>query len=150
MANTYSSLYYHLVFSTKYRFPWLTLEIEQRVWSAIEQIEREHKMTPIQVGGVEDHVHSLVMAPPTIAPYEVAKQVKGESSLWIHQDLPWLHRFNWQDGYAAFTVSTSKVRDVVRYIKNQRELHRVKTFQDEYLELLRLNGIEYDERYVWG
>ena len=150
MANTYTSLYYHIVFSTKFRFPWLTLEIEQRVWAAIADVAREHKMTPIEIGGVEDHIHGLVMAPPTVAPFELAKWLKGESSLWIHQELPWLHRFSWQDGYAAFTVSKSKVPDVIRYIKNQRELHRTRTFQVEYLDLLRLNDIEYDERYLWG
>ena len=90
------------------------------------------------------------MAPPTIAPFEIAKYPKGELSLWIHEEFPWLRRFNWQEGYAAFTVSKSNIPDVVRYIKNQREHHRKRTFQDEYRELLRLNGIEYDERYIWG
>jgi REP-associated tyrosine transposase len=150
MANTYTSLYYHIVFSTKFRFPWLTLEIEQRVWEAIAEIAREHKMNPIQIGGVEDHIHGLVMAPPTVAPFELAKWLKGESSLWIHEEFPWLHRFSWQDGYAAFTVSKSKVPDLVRYIRDQRELHRARTFEAEYLALLRLNDIEYDERYLWG
>lgn len=107
-------------------------------------------MTALQVGGVEDHIHTLVMAPPTIAPFEIAKFLKGESSLWIHEEFPWLKRFSWQAGYAAFTVSKANIPDVVRYIKNQREHHRVKTFQEEYLEFLRVNGIEYDERYLWG
>ncbi len=62
MANTYTSLYYHVVFSTKNRYPWLALEIEQRVWAYIGGIARKHKMTALQVGGVEDHIHSLVMA----------------------------------------------------------------------------------------
>jgi hypothetical protein len=102
------------------------------------------------VGGVEDHIHALVMAPPTIAPFEIAKFLKGESSLWIHEEFPWLKTFSWQVGYAAFTVSKSKIPDVVRYRKNQREHHRVKTFQEEYLEFLHANGIEFDERYLWG
>jgi REP element-mobilizing transposase RayT len=88
MANTYTSLYYHIVFSTKFRFPWLTLEVEQRVWSAIADVARAHKMTPVQIGGVEDHVHALVMAPPIVAPFELAKWLKGESSLWIHEEFP--------------------------------------------------------------
>ena len=71
MANTYTSLNYHLVFSTKDRFPWIGLEIEQRVWSFIGGIARKHQMTAIQVGGVEDHIHALVMAPPTIAPFRL-------------------------------------------------------------------------------
>ena len=150
MANTYTSLNYHLVFSTKNRFPWIALEIEQRIWSYIGGIARKPRMTAIQVGGVEDHIHALVMAPPTIAPFEIAKYLKGESSLWIHDEFPWLRGFNWQEGYAAFTVSKSDISDVAYYIKNQREHHRKRTFQDEYRELLRVNGIEYDERYIWG
>ena len=150
MANTYTSLNYHIVFSTKNRFPWIALEIEQRIWSYIGGIARKHRMTAIQIGGVEDHVHALVMAPPTIALFEIAKFLKGESSLWIHEEFPWLRKFNWQEGYAAFTVSKSNIPAVARYIKSQREHHRKRTFQDEYRELLRLNGIEYDERYIWG
>ena len=150
MANTYTSLHYHVVFSTKDRYPWITLQIEQRVWSFIGRIAREHKMTALQVGGVEDHIHALVRAPPIIAPSNIAKYLKGESSLWIHHEFSSLKRFAWQDGYAAFTVSKSNVPDVIRYIKNQREHHRKKTFREEYLTLLRANNIEYDERYVWG
>lgn len=150
MANTYTSLHYHVVFSTKNRFPWIRLEIEQSVWSFIGGIAREHKMTALQVGGVEDHIHALVMAPPTIAPFDIAKYLKGESSLWIHKTFSGLTRFSWQDGYAAFTVSKSNIPRVVQYIKNQRAHHRRKTFREEYLALLRANGIDYDERYVWG
>lgn len=150
MANTYTSLYYHVVFSTKNRFPWIRLEIEQRVWAYIGGIARKHDMTALQVGGVEDHIHALVMAPPTIAPCNVAKFLKGESSLWIHDEFRWLRSFAWQDGYAAFTISKSNLSDVVRYIQNQREHHRKRTFQEEYLQLLEDNGIDYDLRYVWG
>ena len=150
MANTYTSLHYHVVFSTKDRYPWIRLEIEQRVWSFIGGIAREHKMTALQVGGVEDHIHALVMARPTMSPSDIAKYLKGESSLWIHHEFSGLKKFRWQDGYAAFTVSKSKVPNVVRYIQNQREHHRKTTFREEYLSLLRANDIEYDERYVWG
>ena len=108
MANTYTSLNYHVVFSTKNRFPWLALEIEQRVWAYIGGIARKHNMTALQVGGVEDHIHALVMAPPTLAPFEIAKFLKGESSLWIHEEFPWLRKFSWQVGYAAFTVSKNR------------------------------------------
>ena len=150
MANTYTSLNYHVVFSTKERFPWISLQIEQRVWAYIGGIARHHQMTALRVGGVEDHIHALIMAPPTIAPFQIAKVLKDESSLWIHQEFPWLKKFSWQVGYAAFTISKSAVPDVIRYIENQREHHRVKTYQEEYLQLLKANGIEYDERYLWG
>ena len=150
MANTYTSLHYHVVFSTKNRYPWIRLEIEQSVWSYIGGIARANKMTALQVGGVEDHIHALVMAPPTLAPSDLAKHLKGESSLWIHNTFWGLKSFSWQDGYAAFTVSKSNIPRVIQYIKNQRAHHRKKSFREEYRELLRANGVDYDERYVWG
>jgi putative transposase len=150
MANTYTSLHYHFTFSTKNREPWIAEEIENRVWAYIGGIARHHKMTALQVGGIEDHVHALVMAPPTLSPSEIAQYLKGESSKWIHEEFPKFRLFEWQDGYGGFTVSKSQIPDVIAYIKNQREHHRKKTFQEEYLELLKRHGVDYDERYVWG
>ena len=150
MANTYTSLHYHFIFSTKNREPWIVPDIEQRVWPFIGGIARKHKMTALQVGGVDDHIHALVTAPPTIAPFQIAQYLKGESSKWIHEEFSELYKFGWQDGYGAFTVSKSNIPEVIRYIQNQREHHRRKTFQEEYLDFLRKSGIEYDERYLWG
>ncbi|HLO00207.1 MAG TPA: IS200/IS605 family transposase [Pyrinomonadaceae bacterium] len=150
MANTYTSIHYHFIFSTKNREPWLVPSVEQRIWAFIGGIARAHKMAALQVGGSNDHIHALVMAPPTIAPCQIAQYLKGGSSKWIHDEFPALHSFGWQDGYAAFTVSKSNIPEVTAYIQNQREHHRTKTFQEEYLEFLRANGVEYDERYLWG
>ena len=150
MANTYTSLFYHLVFSTKNREPWLFPNIEQRIWSYLAGVARAHKITPLQIGGVEDHIHALVMAKPTIAVFEIAKFLKGDSSKWIHQEFVNMSAFAWQDGYGGFSVSKSDVPDVVSYIRNQREHHRRKTFREEYVDLLREHGIQYDERYLWG
>ena len=150
MANTYTSLHYHIVFSTKNREPWLVPDVEQRVWAFIGGIARAHKITALQVGGVEDHIHVLVTAPPTIAPFQIAKYLKGDSSKWIHEEFPALKSFGWQDGYGAFTVSKSNIPEVISYIESQRAHHRKKTFQEEYLEFLRANEIEFDERYLWG
>jgi REP-associated tyrosine transposase len=150
MANTYTSLHYHLIFSTKAREPWLVPSIEQRIWEFIGGIARAHAMTALQVGGVEDHIHALVTAAPTIAPFQIAQFLKGGSSKWIHEEFSTLRKFAWQDGYAAFTVSKSNIPGVINYIQNQREHHRKKTFQEEYLEFLHENNIGYDERYLWG
>ena len=150
MANTYTSLHYHVVFSTKNRERWLVPDIEQRVWEFIGGIARKHRMIALQVGGVDDHIHALVTAPPTIAPCQIAQFLKGDSSKWIHEEFSALRNFGWQDGYGAFTVSKSNIPEVIKYIQNQRAHHRQKTFQEEYLEFLHANGIEYDERYLWG
>jgi REP element-mobilizing transposase RayT len=150
MANTYTALHYHIIFSTKNREPWLNAEVEQRVWAYIGGVARKHKMTALRVGGVDDHIHALVRAPSTHAPSQVAQWLKGDSSKWVHLEFPQLKKFAWQDGYGAFTVSKSHLPNIIRYIQNQREHHRKRTFQEEYLELLQKHEIEYDDRYVWG
>ncbi len=144
MANTYTSLHYHVIFSTKNFVNWITPALESRIWSFIGGIARKHKMTALQIGGNDDHVHALVQAPPIYSPSEIAQYLKGESSKWIHETFPAMRKFGWQDGYGAFTVSKSDLPDVIRYIQNQREHHNKKTFQEEYLEFLREYGIEYD------
>ena len=108
MANTYTSLHYHLIFSTKNREPWLVPDIEQRVWAFIGGLARAHKMTALQVGGVEEHIHALVTAPATIAPAQIAQYLKGDSSKWIHEEFRSLRSFAWQDGYGGFTASIGR------------------------------------------
>ena len=90
------------------------------------------------------------MAPPTLAPSQIAQHLKGDSSKWIHEVFSEWRGFGWQSGYGAFTVSKSNVPEVIRYIQNQREHHRRKTFEEEYVEFLQKHGIEYDARYLWG
>jgi putative transposase len=148
MANTYSNLFYHIVFSTKGRIDLISPEIEARVWAYIGGIARKHELIAVQVGGIENHIHVLILAKPKIAPSQIVQWLKGESSRWIHETFPELAKFEWQDGYGIFSVSKSNVSDVVEYIKNQREHHQKHSFEDEYVSMLTLNGIDYDERYV--
>jgi putative transposase len=150
MANTYTSLHYHFVFSTKNRVHWIGLEMQQRLWEYLGGIARKHKASALQIGGTADHVHVLVFAPASVSPSQIAQFLKGDSSKWIHSEFAGMRNFSWQDGYGAFTVSKSQMPQIIRYIQNQREHHRKKTFQDEYLELLKRHEIQYDERYLWG
>lgn len=149
MANTYSQLFYHLVFSTKSRRKLIDPEFESRVWAYIGGVARKHELTALQVGGIEDHIHSLVMAKPVIAPFQIPQWLKGDSSKWIHLEFPTIRMFCWQDGYGIFSVSKSQVPDVIKYIENQREHHTKQTFEEEYISLLRVHGVEYDERYIF-
>ena len=149
MANTYSNLFYHLGFSTKSRKDVIDRKIENRVWAYIGGIARKHEIIAVHVGGIENHIHVLVLAKPKIAPSQIVQWLKGESSKWIHEEFPELSTFAWQDGYGIFSVSKSNVPDVIEYIKNQREHHAKQSFEDEYISLLKLNGIDYDERYVF-
>jgi putative transposase len=150
MANTYTSLHYHLIFSTKNRERWIAEDIERRVWAYLGGIARENEMTALTVGGIENHVHLLVGIPPTITVSRALQLLKGGSSKWVHETFPKLHLFQWQDGYGAFTVSKSQIAEVSEYIRRQREHHRTKTFEEEYIEFLRKHELEFDERYVWG
>src|SRR5262249_4309128 len=149
MVSTYSSLYYHIIFSTNNRVKYLSAEIEQRLWLYIDDVARAHKMAALQVGGIEDHVHVLVMAPVTLSPSQIAQYIKSATSKWIHEEFPDMRQFAWQDGFGAFTVSKSNLPDVIRYIQNQREHHRHKTFQEEFLEFLQNHEIAYNDRHWW-
>ena len=139
----------HLFFSTKGRVDFIREDIESRIWGYIGGIARKHDMTALQVGGIENHIYALVIARPPVAASQIAQWLKGESSKWIHEEFPDLRQFVWQDGYGVFSVSKSQAHDVIEYIKNQREHHKKQSFEDEYVSLLRLHGIDYDERYVF-
>lgn len=150
MANTYSSLFYHLVFSTKERRTFLKPSIENRVWDFIGGIARHNGLTPIRVGGVEDHIHALLLSPPKYSVSQIAKFIKADSSRWIKGELG-KELFSWQDGYAAFSVNKGTVPKVKRYIELQREHHGRMSFEDEYRRMLDLHEIEVgDERYLLG
>jgi putative transposase len=150
MANTFTSLRYHIVFSTKNREPWFTPENEQKIWDYIGGIARENGMQTVIVGGCNDHIHALVAIPPAMSVSKAVQMMKGASSRWIHQTFKDMAVFAWQDGYGAFTVGLSQVDDTIRYISGQREHHRNKTFQEEYVVFLRKHEIDFDERFVWG
>ena len=149
MANTFTSLHCHIIFSTKNREPWLRQDIEERVWSYLGGIARENGMKAVMIGGIENHVHLLVGIPPTLAVSKAVQLIKGGSSVWIKESFPGLRGFGWQDGYGAFSVSKSQVADVAEYIRGQREHHRVKSFEEEYRAFLDKHEIQYDERYVF-
>ena len=150
MGQTYASLYVHLVFSTKNREPAIHPDIRKRVWRYLGGIARKEKMKAIEVGGTADHVHALLSLKPTIAPATIVQILKGNSSKWINETLRLPFRFEWQEGYGAFSVSCSQIDKTVAYIRNQETHHHRKSFQEEYLGFLKKHHVEYDERYVWA
>ena len=130
--------------------PYIKPAIEQRVWEYLGGVARHHKLTALQIGGFDDHIHALILAPPTIAPSQIAQYLKADSSKWIHETFPELSIFAWQEGFGAFTVSKSGLEPVIRYIQNQRAHHQQCDFQAEYLDFLQRHEVDYDERYLWG
>jgi putative transposase len=149
MANTYTSLHYHVIFSTKNREPWIRQDLEQRIWSYLGGIARENDIKALLAGGIENHVHLLLGIPPSAAVSKAVQLIKGGSSKWIKEALPNMTGFAWQDGYAAFTVSKSLVPEVEPYIRFQREHHRQSSFEEEYRAFLDRHAIQYDERYLF-
>jgi len=148
MANSYISSYVHYIFSTKNREKHLTKELTERLYPYIGGIARENKMKMLTIGGVVDHLHLLLSLPATITIAKAIQQIKGASSKWIHETFPELKYFSWQEGYGAFSISFSQIEEMKHYIQNQEDHHRIKTFKEEYIEILEQHGIEYDERYL--
>ena len=148
MPSTHVSLHYHLVFSTKNREPWINPTHRERIHDYIGGTVRGLGGVPHVVGGVADHVHVFAGLRPTHCLADVMRELKSESSAWIHNELR-LGGFAWQEGYGAFTVSASHMDAVTNYVGRQAEHHRTKTFQGEYIEILQRGMVEYDEAYLW-
>jgi putative transposase len=149
MSHTHVRLIVHAVFSTKDRLPYLVEDRRNDVFSYVGGILREIRCDSLSINGIEDHVHIVFRMPGTLAVAEIMQVVKGNSSKWIHEERVLKRTFEWQRGYAAFSVSQSNVERVLQYVANQSVHHRKISFQEEIRELLTLHRIEYDERYLW-
>jgi REP element-mobilizing transposase RayT len=148
MPSTHLSLHYHIIFSTKDRVPMITVAWRERLHAYLGGVIRNSDGVPEAVGGVADHVHLLIGLRATHNLADVVRDVKSVSSRWVHDEMRTL-AFTWQEGYGAFTVSPSQRDPERQYIADQEEHHRRRSFQEEYVELLRRSGVEYDERYLW-
>lgn len=148
MPSTHLSLHYHLVWSTKDRRPLIAPAWKDRLHAWLGGCVRELGGVAVAAGGMPDHVHCLVGLKATHCLSDFMRVLKSESSEWVHKDMG-EPLFQWQEGYGAFTVSPSQLDKVRQYVLNQVEHHRVKTFQEEYVELLKRAGVSYDEKYLW-
>lgn len=150
MSHSYVSALFHCVFSTKERRKTITHELQERLWPYIGGIARENKMRALAIGGVEDHIHLLLSMPSTLSVAKSMQLIKGGSSKWVHETFPDHQDFEWQEGYGAFSIGISQVPDTKKYIDEQRDHHRTKTFQEEFTAFLERHGLDYDPRYMWG
>src|SRR4051812_1562263 len=149
MSQSLSAVYIHLVFSTKNRQPFLRdVEMRTNLHSQLGGISKTLGCATILIGGVEDHVHLLARFGRTITQAEWVKELKRVSNLWLKDEYQMRH-FEWQGGYADFSVSESNLDQVKKYIARQEEHHQKLNFQDELRELLKRHRIEWDERYIW-
>jgi putative transposase len=149
MPQSLARLYVHLIFSTKHREPLLTDAVRDSLHAYMAKVLQNFGCFPTLVNSVEDHVHILFELARTVSVSQTVEEVKTASSKWIKTQGEEFAKFAWQSGYGAFSVSASNIASVHRYISDQREHHRAKSFQEEYRAFLRRYGVAFDERYVW-
>lgn len=144
MAHTYTLQVIHCVFSTKDREP--LIAEPARLWDYMRAIARNCAVNVAAIGGTETHIHILMTIPARSNTADIVRTLKANSSRWMKQIG---HRFAWQDGYAAISVSPSQIPTVVHYIENQAEHHRKHTFESEYISLLAKSGVAFDGNQVF-
>jgi REP element-mobilizing transposase RayT len=141
--HTHPSLLFHYVFTTKNSVPSIPQELQARLWAYMGGIARTNKMKALAVGGVADHSHILLSLPPTITIAKAIQLVKAGSSQWIHEQTG-SRRFEWQEGYGAFSVGASQVPATIRYIENQPQRHRKTSLNEEWELFLRKHAMFLD------
>jgi REP element-mobilizing transposase RayT len=149
MPQSLANILVHVIFSTKNRAGLIEAKIESELYPYLASICRACDSPAHAVGGTEDHVHIALTLGRTIAVAKLLEEIKRSSSKWTKTKGPQYGGFAWQNGYGAFSVGQSQLAALKRYIANQKEHHRHKTFQEEYREFLRRYQVQYDERYVW-
>jgi putative transposase len=149
MANTFSQIYIHLVFSVKRRQSLIQKKWKPDLYKYICGIVIGKEQKVYAIGGVEDHIHILVSIKPNISISDLVRDIKANSTKWINENRLVVEKFQWQEGFGAFSYAQSQLDTVIAYINNQEQHHQKKTFKDEYLELLQKFMIEYDEKYLF-
>lgn len=150
MPQSLSAVYVHLVFSTKARRSFLRdLRVRAALHAYLGGVSKRLECAPIQIGGVEDHVHILARLSRSVSQAEWVKELKRVSNAWLKEQDQGLADFQWQAGYSCFSVSQSNLAQVAAYVAHQEEHHRGMSYQDEVRTLLNKHQIELDERYVW-
>jgi putative transposase len=149
MGHSFTSSLYHCAFSTRGRRELIPADLQGRLWPLMGGIARHNGTKALAIGGVADHVHLLLSLPSTLAIAKAIQQIKGGSSRWVHETFPEHGLFAWQEGYGAFSIGISQVERTIEYIRGQQDHHRKRTFQEEFVAMLRKHGIQYDEAHLW-
>jgi len=144
----FTQLLYHIVFSTKGRANLIAKEVEPRLHAFMGGVVRDEGGLAYRIGGMPDHVHLLVRGRPDGCISDLVRHVKSRSTRWVHETFAGMQGFAWQEGYGAFTIGASQKDVVDQYIAGQERHHRGRSFEDEFLSLLRAYGVQYDERFV--
>lgn len=144
------TILYHVVFSTKDQAPLITAEIEGLLYSYLDGLVRSHDGLIVESGGMPDHIHLLANFSPEKSLDEMIAAIKSGSADWLNENVDLAAPFAWQESWAGFTVSQTSAPELIDYLRNQAEIHRDKTFKEEFVELLEENGIDdYNEDELW-
>jgi putative transposase len=150
MPQALSAVYLHVVFSTKERRPWLRdSAVRKSLHAYLGSVSKQLDCPVLLAGGVEDHVHLLARFGRKMSQSEWIKELKRVSNRWLKEQGPDYFDFEWQGGYAVFSVSCSNLEAVMKYIADQEKHHQKTGFQDELRALLKRHQLEHDERYLW-
>lgn len=147
--NTYTQIHMHTICAVKYREGVIDKTWKNELYKYMTTVLQNHGHKMLQINGVADHVHMFFGMRPKQALSDLMAEIKESSSRWINQEKLVLGRFEWQDGFGAFSHSRSQVPQVIRYIENQEEHHKKKTFLEEYVEMLEKFEVDYDEKYIF-
>jgi len=148
MANTYTQIHIHAVFAVQNRLSLIQKQWQDELYKYITGIIANNGHKLLQIGGMSDHIHVLFGMRPIQSLSDLMQDIKGSSSTWINQKRLVMGRFSWQEGYGAFSYGKSQVDKVIKYIQQQEKHHKKCNFEEEYLELLKLFEIGFDERYI--
>ncbi|MCL2434902.1 MAG: IS200/IS605 family transposase [Lentimicrobiaceae bacterium] len=148
MANTYTQIHIHAVFAVQNRLSLIQKEWQDELYKYITGIITNNGHKLLQIGGMPDHIHVLFGMRPTQSLSDLMQDIKGSSSLWINKKRLVSSKFSWQEGYGAFSYGKSQIDRVVKYIEQQEKHHKKRNLEEEYLELLKLFGIEFNEKYI--
>ncbi len=149
MANTYTQIHLQFVFAVKYRDALIHPVFKQELYHYISGIIEAQNHKLLAINGMPDHIHIFIGMRPTQSVSTLLQDIKGNSSKWINEKKFLKVKFEWQEGYGAFSYSKSNINEVINYIQNQETHHKLKTFKEEYLKFLEVFEIEFDERYLF-
>jgi REP element-mobilizing transposase RayT len=149
MANTYSQLYVQIVFAVKGRQNLISKKWKDEIYKYITGIITNQKQKLIAINGMPDHIHILVGIKPNIPLSDLVRDIKSSSSKFINEQ-KWINgKFEWQTGFGAFSYGHSQLTNVIKYIEDQEEHHRTKTFKEEYMAFLKLFNIDFRNEYLF-
>ncbi|MCZ8198461.1 MAG: IS200/IS605 family transposase [Flavobacterium sp.] len=149
MANTYTQIHIQFVFAVKYRNGLIHASFKEELYQYISGIIKANNHKLLAINGMPDHLHIFIGMRPTQSISDLLQDIKGSSSKWINEKKFLKVKFEWQEGYGAFSYSKSHVENVIEYIQNQENHHKKESFRDEYLKFLKVFEIEFDERYIF-